>query len=241
MRRAGKLPDCERFGAVHPCAFRVSEYDAVGNRTSFTDPVGNTTHWTYDLLDRPVSDTNELSQTRGFQYDDVGQVERIVNRNGMAVEYDYDALRRRTTERWLVGTTVVRTIDYGYDLASRLASIVDAGATLSFTYDTLGRVVAATQTLAGLSTPLNYAFTFDEAGNRQSLALTIGGVADLVNEYHYDDLNRLTRVSQRPQPGGAPVAEKRVDIAYTDDGQFDALTRYADLAGTCLLYTSRCV
>ena len=93
MRRAGELRDSERFGAVHRCAFRASEYDAVGNRASFTDPVGNTTHWTYDLLDRPVSETNELAQTRGFQYDDVGQVERMVNRNGMAVEYDYDALQ----------------------------------------------------------------------------------------------------------------------------------------------------
>ena len=38
--------------------------------------------------------------------------------------------------------------------------------------------------------------------------------ADLVNQYQYDSLNRITRITQAGQSGGNAVAEKRVDCEY---------------------------
>jgi hypothetical protein len=77
---------------------------------------------------------------------------------------------------------------------------------------------------------------FDAVGNRTSLAATVGGAADFANSYVYDNLNRLARIDQAGQTGGA-VAEKRVDLAYDAAGQWTAITRYADAAGTGLVAT----
>lgn len=65
-----------------------------------------------------------------------------------------------------------------------------------------------TQTLPGLSTRINYAFTFDEAGNRQSLALATG----IVTEYAWDHRNRLTRVTEKPSATSPP--SQFVEFAY---------------------------
>ncbi len=63
-------------------------------------------------------------------------------------------------------------------------------------------------------------------------------MADFVNQYTYDRLNRLTRVTQSGVTGGNAVAEKRVDFSYAADSQTAAITRYQDLAGTKLVAAS---
>ncbi|MEQ1848826.1 MAG: hypothetical protein ABL983_25020, partial [Nitrospira sp.] len=49
-------------------------------------------------------------------------------------------------------------------------------------------------------------------------------------DYLHDVLDRITRVTQ----SGTGVAAKRVDLAYTDIGQFSSITRYSDLSGTAM-------
>jgi YD repeat-containing protein len=51
-------------------------YDAVGNVLSLTDPVNNTTTWVYDVLNRVVEENNQLSFTRYFVCDAVGNLTR---------------------------------------------------------------------------------------------------------------------------------------------------------------------
>jgi hypothetical protein len=43
---------------------------------------------------------------------------------------------------------------------------------------------------------------YDPAGNRKSLAATIGGTKDFLNSYSYDTLSRLDGISQQSQTGG---------------------------------------
>ena len=38
-------------------------------RITLTDPVNNTTTWVYDNLNRVIEETNELTDTRYFEYD----------------------------------------------------------------------------------------------------------------------------------------------------------------------------
>ena len=65
----------------------------------------------------------------------------------------------------------------------------------------------------------------------------VDNAAGLLNQYQYDDLNRITRITQAGQSGGNAVAEKRVDFEYDlvfkkFKNRFAEITRYADLAGS---------
>ncbi|RCS44662.1 hypothetical protein DTL42_17215 [Bremerella cremea] len=82
--------------------------------------------------------------------------------------------------------------------------------------------------------------TYDTLGRRTGLAAEIDGTDDLINNYAYDYLNRMTQVTQGSQAGGNVVAEKRASFSYDaeDKGQFTSISRYADLAGTELVATS---
>ena len=70
---------------------------------------------------------------------------------------------------------------------------------------------------------------------REEGATEVDVTDDFLNTYTYDNLGRLTRVTQQGQSGGNTVAQKRVDVAHTALGQFSEITRYADTAGTLLV------
>ncbi|WP_164102594.1 RHS repeat-associated core domain-containing protein [Candidatus Laterigemmans baculatus] len=215
-------------------------YDAVGNRLTLTDPVLNTTTWTYDSLNRVISETNELNDTRSFKYDSASNLIEKTDRNGRVTVYEYDNLHRRTAEKWMDGVAVIRTLSYTYDAASQLTSATDPAATYTFTYDALGRNTSTVHDLITLGFDVVIDEAYDALNRRISLAAEINGTADLANTYHYDYMNRMTRVTQGSQSGGNAVAEKRVDYTYSTDEvmQYSAVTRYADLAGTQLVATS---
>ena len=63
-------------------------------------------------------------------------------------------------------------------------------------------------------------------------AAVVGSNDDYVNTYSYDNLGRVTQITQDGVSGGNAVAEKRVDFGYSDDGTRATISRFADLAGT---------
>jgi len=79
---------------------------------------------------------------------------------------------------------------------------------------------------------VTFAQQFDAAGRRTQLAATIGGTGDFVTDYGYDNLGRISAITQQGQTGGNAVAEKAVDFAFDLAGQPQAVERFADLAGT---------
>jgi RHS repeat-associated protein len=84
----------------------------------------------------------------------------------------------------------------------------------------------------------NLTIKFADVGNRTSLAAAIDGTDDFLNTYTYDDLYRLTRVTQEEQSGGNSVSDKRVDFAYNALGQWSSITRYASLDTSELVATT---
>jgi len=225
------LPDPDGGGSLtNPVT--VKTYDARGLLTSLLDPVGNTTTWAYNGLGLAKSETNELSDTRTFTYDDAGNLTERIDRLGREIEYVYDKGNRQTHEKWYDGMTLVRTISYTYDVAGRLDSATDPAATYGYDYDALGRSTYESQSFANFSALLEYERAFDGAHQLTSLQAIIAGTADFKNLYTYDDLNRLDRVTQQGIGGGNAVAAKRADFAYNNAGQFTKISRYADLAGT---------
>ncbi|TWT29628.1 RHS repeat domain-containing protein [Blastopirellula retiformator] len=186
-----------------------------------------------------TSDTNELNDARYYEYDAAGNLTEYTDRNGRVTQYAYDNLQRRTTETWLDGVTTVNTISYGYDAASQLVSVTDASAAYDFTYDRLGRITSTEYDLAALGYDVVLDQAYDALNRRIRLAAEIDGTDDLLSEYAYDFLNRMTQVTQAGQTGGNTVAEKRVDFTYDADDKYllTSAARYADLAGTELIVT----
>ena len=66
---------------------------------------------------------------------------------------------------------------------------------------------------------------FDAAGRREQTVAAIGAIDDFVNDYDYDNLGRMTGLTQQDQAGGNAVADKRVDFGYDAAGQWDFLIR----------------
>ena len=220
-------------------------YDAAGRRLSLTDPVGNTTTWTYDALGRAVAETNELDDTRYFVYDAAGYLLRQIDRLGRVRQFQYDNLGRNTAEIWYNNVQDAdadqnrqRTITFTYDLVGQLTSVDDVEADYTYTYDALGRVITLTHSIVGLTPMVTFNQTYDAVGRRTELKTQVNGTAEFVNQWTYDNLGRVIRITQGPQPGGRAVAEKRVDLTYDAAGQLVSLTRYADLAGTQLVAQS---
>jgi RHS repeat-associated protein len=213
-------------------------YDAVGNRLTLTDPVGNTTTWVYDGLNRVTEETNELDDSRLFLYDAIGHLTKRTDRNGRVIQYTFDNLGRQTAELWKDGQTTIRTISFEYDAASQLTSVSDADADYTYIYDDLGRTTAIVVTIAGLTPSVGIEQAFDAAGNRTQAAFAFGTTDDMVNDYTFDHIGRMTRIEQSGQQGGNAVAEKRIDLAYDAASRWDTITRYADLAANYLVAES---
>jgi hypothetical protein len=69
---------------------------------------------------------------------------------------------------------------------------------------------------------------FDLDDRRTGLYASSNGISEYFNNsYLYDELARVTRVTQ----WGVDTAEKRVDFTYNKLDQFTTLTRWSDQAG----------
>ncbi len=162
----------------------VNAYDPTGNLITSVNPLGLTTTYGYDALDRLTS----------IDYSDVGTPD---------VVYGYDTDGNRTSMTDGTGTTT-----YTYDEADRLISVTSPGPqTVGYRYDLDGN---RTKLIYPDGTAVTY--TIDKAGQLASLqdwasrsvAYTYypdGAVRDATNpngtetKYNYDNDRRLTNVS----------------------------------------------
>ncbi|MCA9262200.1 MAG: hypothetical protein KDA60_00065, partial [Planctomycetales bacterium] len=204
-------------------------YDRSNNLILLTDPVGNTTRYAYDFRDRVISEIDPLRQTTYYEYDQVDNLVRKTDRNQRVTEFVYDDVDRLLTETWLnADESIANTIQYDYDKASNLRAIDDAFSALEFGYDNRDRVTSVDN--AGTPDVPNVVleYDYDDVGNVLSVTDTIAGSLGGTNEYLYDALNRTVRITQ----AGPQASEKRVDFTYNDLGQYTAIDRFSDLAGT---------
>ncbi|MCL4207177.1 MAG: RHS repeat-associated core domain-containing protein [Pirellulaceae bacterium] len=117
-----------------------------------------------------------------------------------------------------------------------MLSAGDQFAGYAYTYDRLGRMTISDAAIAGLAPTVTLTNAYDAAGRRTQVAATVGGNADFVTNYAYDQLGRTTSIRQYASPTSVlPVADKRVDFTYDLASQLATLTRYADLSGNQLV------
>ena len=209
-------------------------YDLDGNLLSLTDAKGNETTWAYKYNEQ-VSQTNPLG-TSSYGYDLDGNLVSATDNLGRTTSYTYNALNQETTENWLNSKgKSIYTIGYSYDPEGDLLSASDPSASYAYAYNSMGENTSAAASITGLAptATLNQSYDFD--GNRTQLAATIGTTADFANSYSYDSFGEMTSVQQAGVTGGVAVAPKLVNFSYNADGQFNTISRYADLAGNDLV------
>jgi YD repeat-containing protein len=103
-------------------------YDADGNRLTETvviDGVVKTEIYTYDLRNRRETITDRLNGLTQFQYDDVGNLKRIIDAEGGITDYIYDE-RNLLKEEYFPGTTGGKR-SYTYDPGRRLKTRTQQG------------------------------------------------------------------------------------------------------------------
>jgi YD repeat-containing protein len=150
-----------------------------------------------------VQETNELGDSRYFAYKDGGYLTRRVDRRGLVREFRYDTLGRNTAEIWYdtapdaeMDANRQNTLNFTYDALGRMLSAGDQFAGYAYTYDRLGRMTISDAAIAGLAPTVTLTNAYDAAGRRTQVAATIGGNADFVTDYAYDQLGRTTSIRQ---------------------------------------------
>jgi YD repeat-containing protein len=146
---------------------------------------------------------NGVAEQRCFVYNSGGYLTRRIDRRGLVREFRYDALGRNTAEIWYdtvadaeIDVDRQNTLNFTYDALGRMLSAGDHFASYAYTYDRLGRMTSADASILGLAPTVTLTNAYDAAGRRTQVAAMIGGNADFVTDYRYDQLGRTTSIRQ---------------------------------------------
>ncbi len=194
--------------------------------------VTGTTTWTYDADGDTTSKTNPLGKETDYGYDGDGNQTTVTDPAGNITKTSYDADSRKATVTAGYGTAAAATTSYSYDIkpGSGACSNSVSGATYCTTttdpssqttvdyFNSRDEQAEQSQPSTGTSTA-----SYDAAGNLSSLT-TNGGAAN----YGYDAANKLTSITySNPSTGYAAAAN--VGYTYDSDGN---RTSMSDSSGT---------
>jgi YD repeat-containing protein len=180
-------------------------YDALGQVISQTDGLGRATSYTHNALGWLTATTDPLGRKTTYGYDRAGQPTSLRDPAGRTTTSGYDAAGRLTSVRYSSGTPKDTT--YAYDRDGRLSAMTDNTGRSSWSYDSLGRMVAST--------------------NARGQTLGYGyDVGDQLTSLDYPDA--LTALNKTTGAGLNPVATGTVRRGYDQDGH---LTSVADWLG----------
>ena len=190
-------------------------YTATGMRDTVTDARGVTTY-TYDTMDRLLTQTNPDGSTLTYTYDLRGLRTSLTTSEGTTT-HTYDALGRMQTVMGPDGGTTT----YGYDAVGNRATVTYPNGTVtSHFYDSLNRLTSMENRASDASLISAYVYTLDNTGRRQRVVESGPATTGRQVDYVYDGAYRLLE-EQIDEPG---TADDRV-ITYTHDATGNRLTR----------------
>ena len=141
-------------------------YDAVGNLTAVTNPLGKTVTYAYDERHQleAIAYPQGTLASRTFSYDELGRLEASINSAGTTA-LAYDGVDRVTSVQYPNETL----IQFAYDRAGNRESMVDGTGSTGYSYDALNRLTGVT---AGGET---VEYGYDGAGNLTTLTYPENG------------------------------------------------------------------
>jgi RHS repeat-associated protein len=218
---------------------RLTAYDAHGRPLTIQDPNGLITQLTYDPRGRLISRLvgTELTQ---FQYDNVGQLTRIILPDSSFMDYTYDAAHRLIAMTDALGNKISYTLDAlgnrikedifdpnntltqqrrrVFDSLNRLAQDIGAQNQITaYQYDANGNLIGTTDPLAHTTTQV-----YDALNRLVQVTDPANGIA----KYTYDANDRLTQV----------MDARNIGTAYSYDG-LDNLTQIVSLDAGAITHT----
>jgi RHS repeat-associated protein len=182
-------------------------YDELGNRISQTDANGHTTRFAYDGQGRRISRTLPLGQVESFTYFLDGQLHTRTDFNGHTTSYVYDDAGRLSTRTPDASFASEAPVSFTYWPSGRRKTMADLTGTTSYSYDSRDRLLTKSTPEGSLT------YTYDVAGNRKTVQ-SDSGAYDV--GYGYDELNRLTSVTDHVTGGGT------TSYHYDDGGRLSS-------------------
>ena len=191
------------FSGVPPRTWQWT-YNQLGQVLTATDPLNNTTTYTYypsTTADHTIGDlqsvTNPMGQVVQYvKYDKQGRLIRSIEPNGTAVDMTY------TPRGWLNTVTVTpqsgaaQTTTIGHNEVGQVSSVqLPDGTLLTYGYDDAQRLTSITDAAGNTVT-----YTLDNIGNRKGEQLKdASGTLVRSISRAYDALNRLQRATGAAQ------------------------------------------
>ncbi len=152
-------------------ATSTSEYDVGGRLMKSTDEKGFVTTFSYDQLDRQLRAAS-VSASSTTEYNTLGWVLKTIDTDGVVKTFEYDAAGRVGTET-VGGNVTSRT----YDATGReLTRDLPDGSEIGSTYDTFGRLATETHAKAGV-TVKSWVHSYDALGRDIATTETVSGVS----------------------------------------------------------------
>jgi RHS repeat-associated protein len=198
-------------------------YDAAGNVTWITDPMGRWLNASYDERDRPSS-VNDFGRTTTFTYDTAGRKTEIERPDGQVItNVSFDAMNRVLQQNVTQSpdpTAITKYEYYPYGPVALVHTMKDPrlvtlnnGEQYEYLYDTMGRKTWVTYPHdSGVQTTEH--FTYDDAGRLDTFKNRQGNT----QTFTYDALNRITGFSWNDTP-------RTPSVSFT----YDAASRLTEI------------
>jgi RHS repeat-associated protein len=196
----------------------TNSYDVDDRLASVTDPLLRLTVYRYDAMSRRISLSNPAIQAAPLlqqTYTPDGLVGSLTDANSHVTNLTPDGFDRLSTMAYPDTSTEVLSYDADGNTLTRKTR---AGATISFGYDTLNRLVSK---IAPAEPQVAYAY--DSASHLTGVSdnsapiAAPSGTATYTSTFAYDQLNRPLAVNWNPAPTQAPPAASSASFAFGYD------------------------